>query len=183
MDADGTNARVVREFSDLQGNPIWAPDGQSITTAAADHGPPQLMRVPLDRRPPALLVREQSLDPVWAPGGGFVVYSGADIGTTFSVKAANGDGSAHPMPPLTLTRGARHLAFLHDAGTLVALKGDIQHKDLWAIDLATGAERQLTRLPSDFDIHDFDLSADGHDVVLERRQDRSDVALLDLARR
>ena len=62
----------------------------------------------------------------------------------------------------------------------MVLRGDIQHKNLWLIDLQTGAERQLTNLPGDFDIHDFDVSADGREVVLERVQERSDVVLLDL---
>ena len=62
------------------------------------------------------------------------------------------------------------------------LRGDIQHKDLWLIDLATGTERQLTHLPADFDIRDFDVSPDGREVVLERTQERSDVVLLDLPR-
>jgi hypothetical protein len=38
-------------------------------------------------------------------------------------------------------------------------------------------------LPGDFDIRDFDLSPDGREVVVERVQERSDVVLLDLARR
>ena len=66
---------------------------------------------------------------------------------------------------------------------LVLLRGEIQHKDLWLIDLETGAERQLTNLPPEFDIRDFDISPDGREVVLERVQERSDVVLLDLARR
>ena len=65
---------------------------------------------------------------------------------------------------------------------LVLLRGDIQHKDLWLIDLGTGAERKLTNLPADFSIRDFDISADGRAIVLERMQERSDVVLLDLAR-
>jgi len=48
--------------------------------------------------------------------------------------------------------------------------------------LETGAERQLTNLPADFDVRDFDLSPDGREIVLERVQDRSDIALLDLTR-
>jgi len=39
---------------------------------------------------------------------------------------------------------------------------------------------QLTKLDPDFDIRDFDVSPDGRDVVLERVQESSDVALLDL---
>ena len=50
-------------------------------------------------------------------------------------------------------------------------------------DLDTGAERQVTTLADDFDIQDFDISADGREVILERVQERSDIVLLDLARR
>jgi dipeptidyl aminopeptidase/acylaminoacyl peptidase len=64
----------------------------------------------------------------------------------------------------------------------VVLRGEIQHKNLWLIDVQTGAEQQLTNLPADFDIHDFDISPDGREVVLERVQDRSDVVMLDLSR-
>jgi hypothetical protein len=41
----------------------------------------------------------------------------------------------------------------------------------------------LTNVTPDFDILDFDISPDGREVVLERVQDLSDVALLDLPRR
>jgi Tol biopolymer transport system component len=182
MQADGTNARIVAESLDLQGAPAWAPDGQSITSAADDHGVPHLFRVPVDGRSPALFVREYAVDPAWAPDGRFVVYSGPDIGTTFSVKAATADAVAHPLPVLTLTRGARHLTFLNGGGALVLLRGEIQHKNLWLIDLETGAERQLTILPPDFDIRDFDISRDGAEIVLERVQEHSEVVLLDLPR-
>ena len=60
------------------------------------------------------------------------------------------------------------------------LRGEIQSKNLWLIDLKTGAERQLTSVGPDFDIRDFDISPDGREVVLERVQERSNVVLLDL---
>jgi Tol biopolymer transport system component len=182
MQADGTNARVVADSLDLQGAPAWAPDGQSITSAADDHGVPHLFRVPVDGRSPVLFVREYAVDPAWASAGNFVVFSGPDIGTTFSVKAVTADSAAHPLPAMTLTRGARHLAFLDGGRALVFLRGDIQHKNLWRIDLETGAERQLTNLARDFDIRAFDISPDGREVVLEREQEHSDVILLDLPR-
>ncbi len=182
IQADGTNARVVAGSLKLQGDPTWAPDSQSITTAADDRGVPHLFRVPVDGGSPALFVPEYSLDPAWAPDGRFVVYSGPDIGTTFSVKAATAEAAAHPLPTLTLTRGARHLAFLPGGRALVFLRGEIQHKNLWLVDLKTGAERQLTNVPLDFDIRDFDISPDGREVVLERVQERSEVVLLDLPR-
>lgn len=62
------------------------------------------------------------------------------------------------------------------------LRGDIQHKNLWTIELQTGIERQLTDLAPDFNIGDFDMSPDGREVVLERVQERSDVVLLDRPR-
>jgi len=182
MQADGTNARIVSDSLDLQGGPAWAPDGQSILSAASDHGVPHLFRVPIDGRSPVPFVQEYSVDPAWAPGGQFVVYSGPDIGTTFSVKAVTAAAAAYPLPALTLTRGARHMTFLPGGRALVFLRGEIQHKNLWLIDLETGAERQLTNLTPDFDIRDFDISPDGREVVLERVQEHSDVMLLDLPR-
>jgi Tol biopolymer transport system component len=182
MQADGTNAHVVADSLDLQGAPAWAPDGQSITSAATDHGVPRLFHVPIDGRAAASFVQEYSVDPTWSPDGRFVVYSGPDVGTTFSVKAVTAEAAPHSLPALSLTRGARHLAFLPGSHSLVLLRGEMQHKNLWLIDLETGAERQLTSLAPEFDIQDFDISPDGHEVVIERVQERSNVVLLDLPR-
>ncbi len=180
MQADGTNARIITDSLDLQGAPAWARDRQSITSAANDHGVPHLFRVPVRGGAPEPFVGEYSVDPAWAPDGRFVVYSGPDIGTTFSVKAVTAEGAARHLPALTLTRGARHLAFLPGGRELIYLRGEIQHKNLWLVDLETGSERQLTNLAPDFDIRDFDISPDGREVVLERVQGHSDVVLLDL---
>jgi hypothetical protein len=128
-------------------------------------------------------VKEYSLDPAWSPGSRFVVFSGPDIGTKFSVKAVTAEAAAYPLPALNLSRGARHMAFLQGGRSLVLLQGEIQHKNLWLIDLETGVERQLTNLPPDFDISDFDISPDGHEAVVERAQERSDVVLLDIPRK
>ena len=183
MQADGTNARVVADSLELKGAPAWEPDGRSITTAANDHGAPRLFRLPVGGGSPALFLRDYSLDPAWAPDGRVVLYSGPDIGTTFSVKAVTPEGGVHPLPGLTtLTRGARHLKFLNTGRQLAFLRGGIEHKDLWLMDTETGAEWQLTNLPPDFDIQDFDISPDGHEVVFERVQERSDIVLLDLPR-
>ena len=182
MQADGTNARIVADSLNLQGSLAWAPDGQSILSAANDHGVPHLFRIPIDSRAPTVFVSEYSVDPAWAPDGRFVIYSGPDIGTTLSVKAVTPEGRPHPLPSLQLTRGARHVVLLPGGKSLVVLRGDIQHKNLWLVDLESGEERQLTDLPADFDIRDFDISPDSHEVVLERMQEHSDVVMLDLPR-
>ena len=112
------------------------------------------------------------------------MYTGPDIGTTFSVRAVTRAAVERPLETLTLTRGARRLAWLPGGRGLVLLRGDVQHKNfLWVVDMVTGAERQLTNLPAGIDIRDFDISPDGREVVLERVQERSDVVMLDLPRR
>jgi hypothetical protein len=90
--ASGTNARIVSDSRNLQGAPAWAPDRQSITSAAGDQGVPHLFRVPVDGR--------------------FVIYSRPDIGTTFSVKPSRPRPQRIPCRLQTLTRGARRLIFV-----------------------------------------------------------------------
>ena len=139
--------------------------------------------MPIDGTSPSSFLAEYSLDPAWSPDGGYLFYSGADVGTTFPLKTITRGASAHAIPPLTLTRGARHVAFVNSGRSIVVLQGEIQHKNLWQIDLQTGAQHQLTNLPADFDVRDFDISSDGREVVLERAQAHSDVVLFDLPRR
>jgi len=183
VNADGTDARIVTTSLELKGAPAWAPDGQSITVAALVDGIPRLFGVPLDGRSPAPFVAEHSADPAWSPDGDIVAYSGADVGTTFPVKAVKADASAYRLPALTLTRGARHLSFMPQRRALVVLRGEIRHKNLWLIDLETGVERQVTDLAPDFEVRDFDVSPDGREIVLEQAQQHSDVVLIELPRR
>jgi Tol biopolymer transport system component len=180
---DGTDARIVARSLELQGAPAWAPDGQSITIASVTTGVPRLFSIPADGGSPARFVDEHSVDPVWSPEGDVVVFSGPDIGTTFPMKAVTSAGTAHPLPKMTLTRGARHVAFMPGRPALVVARGDIQHKNLWLIDLATGAEEQLTNLAPDFEMRDFDISPDGRELVLEQVQEHSDIVLIELAQR
>ena len=181
INADGTNARVVTSSLELRGAPAWAPDGRSITSAANVDGMPRLFRISLDGAT-APLTPDYGVDPAWFPGGDFLVYSGPDIGTTFAVKAASRDGKPHAVPSLTLTRGSRRLRFLPGRRALIVMRGDIEHKNLWLVDLDTGTERQLTNLAADFDVRDFDVAPDGREIVIERVQERSDVVLIELPR-
>ncbi|MGB6603027.1 MAG: hypothetical protein WBE65_01855 [Steroidobacteraceae bacterium] len=59
------------------------------------------------------------------------------------------------------------------------LRGDVGHKNFWLVDLSTGAERQLTELPPDVVIRDFDLSRDGTAILFDRIQESSRIALID----
>jgi Tol biopolymer transport system component len=181
MDEDGTDVRVLDESLDFRGAPAWAPDAQSIVVAANRDGVPQLMRVPVRAGAPAPLVPEYALDPTWSPDGRFLVYSGPDVGTTFTVKAVGGDGRPHPLSSLTLTRGARRLAFVPGRRpALVVLRGEIAHKDFWLVDLETRSERRLTHMGPEFAVRDFDVSPDGREIVFDHAQENSDIVLVDL---
>jgi Tol biopolymer transport system component len=179
MNADGTERRVVTDALQLRGAPAWAHDGESVVSGAMVNGTDQLVRIALDGTMTPV-TQEFAIDPVSSPSGDFVVYSAADIGTEFPVKATTLDGRAHSIPALTLTRGARRLRFVDGGRSLLTMRGDIRHKDLWVVDLATGKDRQMTQLPADFIIRDFDVSGDGSEILLERVEDHSDIVLIEL---
>jgi Tol biopolymer transport system component len=183
MDESGTNVRALAESLEVRGTPAWAPDGASITVAAQRDGAPRLLTLSLDDRSAVPLMSEYSTDPVWSPDGVFFAYSGPDVGTTFPVKAATADGRSHPLPNLTLPRGARRLAFLPDRRGLIVLRGEIERKNFWLINLETGIERQLTNFGRDFIIGDFDVSRDGREIVFDRIQQNSDIVMIDRPQR
>ena len=176
--SDGTNARVLTEALELSGGPVFTPAGDHLTVSATANGSPRVYQVPLDGGPASLLVREHAADPAWSPSGRLLVFSGPDVGTTFPVRAVDSSGRPHHLPHLALTRGARHMVFGGER-SLIVLRGEIRHKNLWAIDLDAGTERQLTDVPPDFYIRDFDVSADGRELVVEQEQEHSDILLIE----
>jgi serine/threonine protein kinase len=192
MNTDGTSVRVIADALELRGAPAWSPDGQSIVTTVNEGGRPHLFRVSLKTGEAVRLLDDYALDPAWASRGDFVVYSGRDPGTEFPVKAVTAAGQPYPIPELTLSRsgalgvtrvGARRLRFLPGRTELVVLRGDIEHKNLWAFDLTTGNWRQLTKFGRDIIISDFDVSPDGREIVFERVEESSDVWMMDLTTR
>ncbi len=179
VDNDGSHIRVVTDSLALRGNPGWAPDEQSIVSAVIRDGEPRLTRIFLNGDAPLPMVSEYSIDPVWSPDGRFLVYSGADVGTTFPLRAAAADGRPYPLPSVMLTRGARRVAFFRDSQTLLVLSGEIGHKNFCLLDLPTGTQRVLAELPADFATRDFDISASGSEIVFDRIQVNSDLALIE----
>ena len=182
MDDDGSHLRMLTDSLALRGNPGWSPDGRSVVSAVVRDGEPRLTRIFLNGDPPLPLVSEYSVDPVWSPDGRFLVYSGADVGTTFPLRAAAADGRPYPLPSVMLTRGARRVAFFRDPQTLLILSGEIIHKNFSLLDLRTGSQRLLAVLPADFDVRDFDISASGLELVFDRVQVNSDLALIERTR-
>ena len=183
MNSDGSGARRVAQELDVRGAPAWSPDGKWIAIAALQGSEPRLFKIPDAAGAAVALTDEYALDPAWSPSGKFLVYTAADVGTVFEVRAVNADGTPHATPKLALSRGSRRLAFLGaDENTLVILKGAMSHKEFWAIDLRSGAERALTDLGPGPVIGDFDVAADGRRIVFDRAREESDLALIELAK-
>jgi Tol biopolymer transport system component len=188
MNADGTGLRTVVNGLDLRGAPTWSPDGKSIVTAVDQPGGPRLFRISVPTGEAVRVTDDYALGPAWAPQGDFLVYSGKDPGTQFPVRAVTPDGRGREIPGFSLSRGgafgvrptgSRRLRFMPEQATLVVLRGDIEHKNLWAVDLTTGSWRQLTDFPRGILIGDFDVSPDGREIVFERVEENSDIWLID----
>ena len=154
MEADGRHPQVVSAGLELRGGPVWSPDGNSLVSAVLREGEPRLMRIPLNGEPAGVSVADYSTDPTWSPDGKFLIYFGADVGTSFPVRAAAADGRAYPLPSLMLPRGSR-VAFARDPQQIVVLRVEPRHTTLVQVDLATGVARILSELPPGFVARDF----------------------------
>jgi serine/threonine protein kinase/Tol biopolymer transport system component len=180
-DSNGAPAKLIATKFALRGDLAWTPDSKAIISAIVQGGEPRLARIPLDGSPPQPLESEYSLNPVWSPDAKYFVYSGADVGMRFPLRASGPDGRPYGFANLILDRGARRVAFSQNPGSLVILRGEIAHKNFWLVDLKTNAERQLTDLPSNFVIGDYDVSPDGSEIIFDRVEDSSSVALIERA--
>lgn len=178
MQGDGGHAAVVADSLTLRGDVAWTPDGKSIIAAVVHNGEPRLTVIAPGGSPPQPLVYEYSLNPVWSPDGQFLLYDGADVSTEFPLRAAAADGRVYPLPPVMLPRGANRVVFGPGAESIIVLRGEFLHKDFWLINLKTGAERRLTQFPSGSDIREFDISADKTEILFERMEETSSVALI-----
>ena len=180
MNGDGSNVSAVPNIHEPRGAPAWSPDGRSIAIAQLVDGSPRIVRVEASGRAISPLVPEYSIDPAWSPDGRVLIYSGADIGTNFQLKSLSLDGSSGAVINLTLTRGERRVRFMPGGRALIVLKGGIEHKDFWLLDLDTGVERQITAFEPGVHVRDFDVSRDGREIVFDRIEETSDLVLVDI---
>ena len=179
MNADGTGARPLAESLEVRGGGAWSPDAEKVAVAVDQGNGPQLFLVPRDNGAPRAVSTEYSIDPVWSPDGAFIVFSGRQLGPGFPVQAVTPEGKPVPLPPLTLSRGDR-FRFLPGGGALVLLKKEGSRRDFWLFDLATGSQRRLTDFGAEYAIQDFDVSADGQEIVFDRVKGASDIVLIEL---
>jgi hypothetical protein len=58
----------------------------------------------------------------------------------------------------------------------------MNQKNFWVVDLQTGAERPLSDLTPEPGIADFDVARNGTEIVFDRAQESSQIALIQRAR-
>jgi Tol biopolymer transport system component len=179
LDVDRAVARELAPRLEVRGMPTWAPDGTALAVAVSEAGGLRLYRVQLEGGEPTALGSGYAINPQWSPDGRFIVYADADVGPDFVLKAVDVRGRPHALPPISLPRGAKRVAMLPGAHALVVLEGGMRHTNFWRVDLDTGERRQLTNFGSEYTIRDFDVSADGREIVFDRRRDNSDIVLIE----
>jgi Tol biopolymer transport system component len=183
MSADGTGLRGLAESIDIKGTADWSPDGGWIVTGGSDDAQgPALFKIPVDGGAPVRLVAGQAVNPVWSPDGNLIVYAGARVpGQLAPLLGVRPDGAPVKLPPVRVGGGGHR--FLPNGRGLVYLpRNSNQSPDFWLLDLATGNQRQLTRLSNQGTLGTFDIAPDGKQIVFDRSRENSDIVLIDLPR-
>ena len=183
-DSAGGNPRQLttegfESFS--QGSTGWSPDGKEVLYESRRTGTTDLWVVPIAGGAARQLTRDvrNDKDAAWSPDGKWVAFR-SDRGRqtdVWVVPAAGGeerrvtDSADEEQAPLAWRLGANELTF-----TTVT-----QTAGIWAMDLASGAERKLT--PDSIRTVWFNLSPDGEQVnyVVERGGGVQDLAVVPLA--
>lgn len=184
MSIDGTNARTVATVLDLQGaagqsSVEWSQDGRWLIVGGSDERGPGLFKVSVDGGAVERLTGGQGTNPVRSPDGRLILYTGAFVAGQAPLRGIRPDGTQVSLPALTVRQGAYR--FLPD-GTGVVYLPNLQARDFWLLDLATGVRRQLTRFSDRRRLETFDITPDGRRIVFDRQDENSDVVLIDLAK-
>jgi len=180
MNADGTRLTELGTSLNIRGAPTWPPVGEWVTVLADNGKSTGLFKVPTDTGTPVQLFNGLAQNPVWSPDGSFLIYSDVETGTAFRLRGMTADGKPFAIPELVLSRGSNRFVFLPGRRELVVLKGEFWHKNFWLVDSVTGQQRQLTNFGREFLLGDFDISADGKEILFSRTKENSNIVLIDL---
>jgi Tol biopolymer transport system component/predicted Ser/Thr protein kinase len=164
----GAPRRLVTDLG-FDYHPTWSPDGKWIAYASFE-GPLtfSIRVVPSSGGEPRTVVTEASLlmRPVWSADGRTVLFSRTVGGTTNVWKAAVDPAGGAPGAPERVTLGEGNDLYLSgpDASGRLAFATVKHRSDIWELDVASGALRQVT---SETVAEDYpDLSPDGKTLAL-----------------
>jgi Tol biopolymer transport system component len=188
INANGTGLRTLAKSIEVQSAASWSPDGKWVAVAANQGEGTRVFKIPLDGGPPVRLRDTLSFNPVWSPDDRFIVYSEQRASGSFEVKTMTPDGAPVVVPAVASLGSSFPLAFgtpyRFTAGgkTLITLQGTAPHQNFFSVDLATGAQRQLTSfdLKSGSMIQNFDISSDGKRIAFDRLRNHADIVLMNL---
>jgi Tol biopolymer transport system component len=179
MSADGTGLRSLAEAIDIQGTADWSPDGAWIVTGGSNAQGSGLFKIPVDGGAPVSLIAGQAINPAWSPDGNLIVYDGALVsGQVAPLLGMRPGGAPVELPIVRVSPGSQR--FVPDGRSLVYLRrNNNQSADFWLLDLATGKQRQLTRLNNQGTLGSFDITPDGKHIVFDRSRENSHIVLIE----
>ncbi len=183
MASDGTGVHRVAESLEVRGAPSWSPDGKWIAVAGSEGKANPLFKVPVDGGAPARLVDGVTSvisNPVWSPDGRFILYSEGQGSATVRLQGITPDKRPFPLPEIWVGNTGDRYRFLPDGKSLIVTQGVLWLQNFSLLDLATGQQRQLTKLARQIVMRSFDVSPDGRQIVFDRYRQNSDLVLIDL---
>ncbi|MCA1610336.1 MAG: serine/threonine-protein kinase [Acidobacteria bacterium] len=183
MTSDGTDVHRAAETLEVRGAPSWSPDGKWIAVAGREGNAYPLFKVPVDGGTPVRLVDGVSSvisNPVWSPDGRLILYSEGQGSATVRLQGITPDKQPFRLPEIWVGNTGDRYRFLPDGKSLVVTQGVLWLQNFSLLDLATGRQRQLTKLARQIVMRSFDVSPDGRQIVFDRYRQNSDLVLIDL---
>jgi Tol biopolymer transport system component len=138
--AGGTPIQLTNDAATAEFPGSWSPDGTQFVYSMVRDGKRNLMKVRTTGQAAPVLLRENQGRglPVWSPAGDLIL---------------DGDDLLSPDGKTVRSLGDRrtpHYAFSRDGRQLYGLRPDNDRQLLFSIDVATGTERAIGSLSSDF---------------------------------
>jgi Tol biopolymer transport system component len=183
VNPDGTQSRPLAESIDALGGVCWSPDGASLAVGGRTAHKEGLFKIRVEDGHIEQIREGPSFHPVWSPDGNMIVFQGPQIGPTQKLFAVTPKGERASFPMLDVcVRGGR-VRFLPDGSGAVVLRGQDPHFEFWLFDLNSDSSRRLVTLESSASMIGFDITPDGKSIVFDRKQDNSDIVLIELGDR